>query len=211
MPCSGVGVKKCLLIPLSLHDRPNPAVGDWAGPAHLHNWMSVSDNPCPKFVMPILMDHPGHKQVCPLEWAVWEYDERKRLLCRLFWPRPSQLARYSLDLIRFWRSHFESSPAGEVQGGHSRRNVTPVPKVVGHSTFTFGTPHARQRTSYTTTSSERLLGVISREAGSWLHALPVSTLGNPLDNESLQIAISLRLGIPVGMGHNCVAGDGPIN
>ena len=47
----------------------------------------------------------------------------------------------------------------------------------------------------------------SSESGAWLGALPVPSLGTKLDNESLRIALGLRLGVPIVVGHTCVCGS----
>jgi len=52
----------------------------------------------------------------------------------------------------------------------------------------------------------RLLSVASSESGAWLGALPVSSLGTKLDNESLMIALGLHLGVPIIVEHTCVCG-----
>ena len=38
----------------------------------------------------------------------------------------------------------------------------------------------------------------------WLDALPVPSMGTNLDNESLRIALGLRLGVPIIVDHTCV-------
>ena len=53
----------------------------------------------------------------------------------------------------------------------------------------------------------RLLSVSSSESGAWLGALPVPSLGTKLDNESLRIALGLRLGVPIVVEHTCVCGS----
>ena len=55
----------------------------------------------------------------------------------------------------------------------------------------------------------RLLSVTLSESGAWLGrgALPVPSLGTKLDNESLRIALGLRLGVPIVVEeHTCVCG-----
>ena len=52
----------------------------------------------------------------------------------------------------------------------------------------------------------RLLSVSSSESGAWLGALPVPSLGTKLDNESLRIALGLRLGVLIIVDHTCVCG-----
>jgi len=50
----------------------------------------------------------------------------------------------------------------------------------------------------------RLLAVSSKESGAWLRALPVASLGNLLDDNSLRISVALRLGAVVSRPHSCV-------
>ncbi|XP_073944805.1 uncharacterized protein [Choristoneura fumiferana] len=52
----------------------------------------------------------------------------------------------------------------------------------------------------------RLKAVVRPEAGAWLHALPSPQLGTLLDNDSLRIAVALRLGCKVCERHRCVCG-----
>ena len=52
----------------------------------------------------------------------------------------------------------------------------------------------------------RLLSTATKEAGAWLNALPVSHLGTKLDNNSLRIAIGLRVGADLVEAHRCVCG-----
>ena len=53
----------------------------------------------------------------------------------------------------------------------------------------------------------RLLSVSSSESGVWLGALPVPSLGTKLGNESLRIALGLRLDVPIVVEHTCVCGS----
>ena len=46
----------------------------------------------------------------------------------------------------------------------------------------------------------------SPHAGVWLNAIPISSLGLKLDNESLRISVALRLGVEIAMPYNCVCG-----
>ena len=50
----------------------------------------------------------------------------------------------------------------------------------------------------------RLLAVASERSSDWLNAIPVPALGLKLDNESLRIAIGLRLGTAICQPHKCV-------
>ena len=49
-----------------------------------------------------------------------------------------------------------------------------------------------------------IFAVSSSESGAWLGVLPVPSLGTKLDNESLRIALGLRLGAPIVVEHTCV-------
>ncbi len=49
----------------------------------------------------------------------------------------------------------------------------------------------------------RLLASASKKSGAWLHALPVTSLGLRLDEDSVRIAVGLRLGVPVCGPHSC--------
>ena len=52
----------------------------------------------------------------------------------------------------------------------------------------------------------RLLAVSSPNAGVWLNAVPICPLGLKLDNDSLRIAVALRLGVEMAMPYTCVCG-----
>jgi len=62
-------------------------------------------------------------------------------------------------------------------------------------------------TSQTTGQSRaRLLGVSAPESGAWLQALPVPSLGTFLDDNSLRVAVGLRLGTKLCEPHTCRCG-----
>ncbi|XP_063385543.1 uncharacterized protein LOC134671614 [Cydia fagiglandana] len=52
----------------------------------------------------------------------------------------------------------------------------------------------------------RLKAIAEPESGAWLHALPSPQLGTMLDNDSLRIAVALRLGAKVCEPHRCGCG-----
>ena len=50
-------------------------------------------------------------------------------------------------------------------------------------------------------SRARLLAASCKESGAWLNALPISSLGLHLDDDTVHIAVGLRLGIPICKPH----------
>ena len=52
-------------------------------------------------------------------------------------------------------------------------------------------------------SKARLLSASKKESGSWLHTLPVTSLGLRMDDNTIRIAIGLRLGTPLCIPHLC--------
>ena len=52
-------------------------------------------------------------------------------------------------------------------------------------------------------SRVRLLAVSTKVSGTWLKALPISSLGLRMDDETLRIAIGLRLGCLMSLPHIC--------
>ena len=49
----------------------------------------------------------------------------------------------------------------------------------------------------------RLLASAAKGSGSWLHALPISSLELRMDDDSVRIAVGLRLGVPICGPHSC--------
>ena len=52
----------------------------------------------------------------------------------------------------------------------------------------------------------RLLAVSAPHAGDWLNALPVASCGLRLDDESIRVAVGLRLGCTLCAAHRCFCG-----
>ena len=52
-------------------------------------------------------------------------------------------------------------------------------------------------------SRARLLAASSKESGAWLHAVPVSSLGLRMDNNTVRVAVGLRLGAAICHPHTC--------
>ena len=57
--------------------------------------------------------------------------------------------------------------------------------------------------AYNPSTRARLLAVASKEAGAWLTALPISSLGLRMDDEVVRIAVGLRLGVALCVAHCC--------
>ena len=53
------------------------------------------------------------------------------------------------------------------------------------------------------TSIARLLAASTRESGAWLNALPISSLGLRMDNNTIRVAVGPRLGSPLCRPHTC--------
>ena len=49
----------------------------------------------------------------------------------------------------------------------------------------------------------RLLAVSTKESGAWLHALPISSLGLRMDDNTVRVAVGLRLGSTLCRPHIC--------
>ena len=52
-------------------------------------------------------------------------------------------------------------------------------------------------------SKARLLATSRKESGAWLNALSVAALGLRMDDETIRIAVGLRLGTPLCSPHEC--------
>ena len=49
----------------------------------------------------------------------------------------------------------------------------------------------------------RLLASATKDSGVWLNALPISSRGLRMDNDTIRVAAGLRLGAPLCMPHSC--------
>jgi len=52
-------------------------------------------------------------------------------------------------------------------------------------------------------NQERLLAILTKESGGWLHAMPVTALGLRKDDHNLRAVVGLRLGTAIVASHQC--------
>ena len=110
-------------------------------------------------------------------------------------------------------SSFTSTPAPYVDEAKSLRSVgddcQPPAENAAHKQKSWDSPRtasAAQHLLNDATNDEeqaRLLAVSTKESGVWLRALPVSSLGLRIDDNTVRIAVALRLGISVCGPHQC--------
>ena len=73
------------------------------------------------------------------------------------------------------------------------------PKSLGYTYYNF---HSRSNAP-DDISRARLMAVFAPEVGAWLQALPISALGLRMEDETVRIAVALRLGLPLCTPHVC--------
>ena len=49
----------------------------------------------------------------------------------------------------------------------------------------------------------RLLASRAKDSGAWLNVLPISSLGLRMDDDTIRVAVGLRLGAPLCRPHTC--------
>ena len=57
----------------------------------------------------------------------------------------------------------------------------------------------------------RLLDVLAKQSGAWLNALPSSSLGLRMDDDTIRVAVGLRLGSVLYHPHTCQHCDGEVD
>ena len=97
------------------------------------------------------------------------------------------------EALQLWQSsHSESAP--EAAHASCQKNWdTAVVEASFQSLLADSDPKA----------STRLLAAKRKESGAWLTAPPLSSIGLRMDNETIRVAIDLRLGTALCVQHNC--------
>ena len=111
---------------------------------------------------------------------------------------PSRLSSCSypeVDLaMTQWNPHGDLTPPSSPN--KAKQRAWDLPKVQASYELLINT-------SQSPVARARLLGAASREAGAWLNAPPVSSLGLRMDDDAISICVGLRLGIPLCRAHPC--------
>ena len=111
---------------------------------------------------------------------------------------PSRLQEFPIvareEALSYW-SHGHNNPPPPNSVSHRQREWdTPRVKVSAQALLE-DAPDERSRA--------RLLAASRQETGAWLNALPVSSLGLRMDNETARVAVGLRLGTTLCRPHEC--------
>ena len=121
----------------------------------------------------------------------------------------------SSDLVRrIVPPHLHDAPfpnQGEAEACWSKGHSLPPPKEEARlhqrswdSIVVASVADILLQTAPNPTARARLLACSTRESGAWLEALPISPLGLRMKDQTVRIAIGLRLGTPLCSPHTCL-------
>lgn len=98
------------------------------------------------------------------------------------------------EALAVWKQDADLTPPSE-SSSHHQKNWD-LPKVGETSkTLLERAPDAKSRA--------RLLAAANKETGAWLNALPVAAAGLRMDDDTVRVAVGLRLGTPLCQPHHC--------
>ena len=105
----------------------------------------------------------------------------------------SPLSLWDSAIAEWSTGHNESPPSGPMSHRQKSWDLPRVSSIAAELLATAPDP----------LSKARLLSASKKESGSWLHTLPVTSLGLRMDNNTIRIAIGLRWGTPLCIPHLC--------
>ena len=132
---------------------------------------------------------------------------------------PAGLCDLNYDLLssalRAW-SHGHDNPPSTVSDSFEQNdNPPPIPDSFEQKSWDNHLVQASLNHLLHTCDSDqsraRLLAATEKESGAWLDALPVSSLGLRLDDDTIRIAVGLRLGVPLVLPHPCSHCGSPVD
>ena len=98
------------------------------------------------------------------------------------------------DALASWRDGLDQSQSPPVPPTSYRQKMWDLPRIQARADALL--PDASDPVT-----RARLLAVSAKESGAWLNSLPISSLGLRMDNDTIRIAIGLRLGYPLCQPH----------
>ncbi len=105
-----------------------------------------------------------------------------------------QLAPFVVEAKSAWSAgHVFPTPEGTAATKHKSWDSVRTVSIAQHILDTAANEAERAR----------LLAVSTKESGAWLRALPVSSLGLRMDDNTVQVAVGLRLGPSICRQHQC--------
>jgi len=94
---------------------------------------------------------------------------------------------------RWSKGHSHPSPEGEARSHQKSWDRVTVTSAADKLLESAPDPRARAR----------LLASSAKESGAWLEALPISSLGLRMEDQTIRVAVGLRLGAPLLSPHTC--------
>ena len=157
----------------------------------------VSDRACTQASLPVWSGGLGIRSVAQLApsaflaSAAGSSDLSRQLLPPRF---RNAIYPEQNEALRVWSIGHQEEPPSPTACIHQKAWDTPIVNVA-YDQLLESAPDDMFRA--------HLLAAHTRESGAWLNALPVSALGLRMDDDTVRIAIGLRLGAPLCLPHVC--------